>query len=154
MPTLAGIISDTHGLLRPQAVDALRGVSMIVHAGDLGSREVLESLETIAPVCAIRGNVDKAAWAARVPETRVIRIEQALIYVLHDVKQLDFDPAQHGYAAVISGHSHKAGQQVRDDVLYLNPGSAGPRRFRVPVTMALMTVDGESVQLEIVTLDV
>lgn len=154
MPTLAGIISDTHGLLRPEALEALRGVRMIVHVGDIGAREVLQSLGEIAPVCAIRGNIDKAGWANRLPETRIMRIEQALIYVLHDVKQLDFDAAKQGYSAVISGHTHKALEEVRDGVLYLNPGSAGPRRFRLPVTLARMTVDGESIQSEIVTLDV
>ncbi|MEX0407789.1 metallophosphoesterase family protein [Aquibium sp. LZ166] len=137
-----GIISDTHGLLRPQALELLAGVDHILHAGDVGSPAILPELERIAPVTAIRGNVDTQAWAAELPETARITFEGHSIFVRHDRKALDLDPAQEGIAAVISGHSHKPGVETVDGVLYLNPGSAGRRRFRLPVTVATLEVGG------------
>ncbi len=146
-----GVISDTHGLLRDEAVRALAGVSRIIHAGDVGAPEVLEALARIAPVEAVRGNVDVEAWARALPEAVTIEVDGARIYVVHNVADVAFDPAERGYAAVISGHSHKARNEVRGRVLYLNPGSAGPRRFRLPVTVARMTVESGRVSAEVVT---
>jgi hypothetical protein len=131
-----GLISDTHGLLRPDAFDALDGCELIVHAGDVGKPEILESLRALAPVVAVRGNVDKGEWASRLPMTAVVEAPSARIYVLHDIQQLDLDPAAAGFGIVVSGHSHKALRNERSGVIYVNPGSAGPRRFRLPVTVA------------------
>ena len=152
MAGTVGVISDTHGLLREEAVEALAGVSLIVHAGDVGSPEVLRALGEIAGVEAVRGNVDSDAWARKLPLTLTVTVGQARIFVLHDIAQLDFDPAARGYAAVISGHSHKAREEVRGGVLYLNPGSAGPRRFRLPVTLARVEVEGAVLRSELVVL--
>jgi len=132
----AGVISDTHGLLREEAVEALAGVELIIHAGDVGNPEILHRLKEIAPVLAVRGNVDKGAWAEALPETAAVEVGGIAIYVIHDVKELDLDPAAAGFGMVISGHSHKPGRSERAGVVYLNPGSAGPRRFRLPVTLA------------------
>jgi uncharacterized protein len=131
-----GLISDTHGLLRPEAFEALEGCDSIIHAGDAGKPEIIEKLRAIAPVVAVRGNVDKGDWASRLPMTAVIEAESVRIYVLHDIQQLDLDPAAAGFGIVISGHSHQARREERAGVLYVNPGSAGPRRFRLPVTVA------------------
>ncbi len=152
MSVTVGVISDTHGLLREKAIEALAGVAVIVHAGDVGSPEVLRALSEIAPVAAVRGNVDRDTWARKLPLTRTVTVEQVRIFVLHDIAQLDFEPAARGYAAVISGHSHKACEEVRNGVLCLNPGSAGPRRFRLPVTLMKLMVDGTAVRAELVTL--
>ena len=131
-----GVISDTHGLLRAEAVDALRGSELILHAGDVGDREILQRLRDVAPVLAVRGNIDTAAWCEALPETRIVETAGALIYMLHDVKRLDLDPAAAGFSIVISGHSHKPERTERHGVLYLNPGSAGPRRFHLPISLA------------------
>jgi uncharacterized protein len=149
-----GVISDTHGLLRPEAVAALAGVERIVHAGDIGSPDVLAALARIAPVCAVRGNNDREAWAAAIPETDVVEVGDVSLYVLHDVHELDLDPRAAGFAAVIAGHSHQPRQEERDGVLYLNPGSAGPRRFKLPISLARLTVTGARVRASLVTLDV
>jgi uncharacterized protein len=133
---LIGLISDTHGLLRPEALRALKGSDLIIHAGDVGSPEILEELGRLAPVVAVKGNVDTDAWCADLPETAVAETGFALIYVLHDVKALDLKPATAGIAMVVSGHSHKLLREEREGVLYVNPGSAGPRRFNLPVTVA------------------
>jgi len=143
-----GVISDTHGLMRPEALRALRGSELIIHAGDVGDPEILDALGGIAPVIAVRGNIDKGAWADKLPETEWIERESAAIYVLHDVNQLDLNPAAAGLSAVISGHSHKPSICTRDGVLYLNPGSAGPRRFKLPITVALLRVNGKEVKAE------
>jgi uncharacterized protein len=135
-----GVISDTHGLLRPEAVAALAGVERIVHAGDIGDRAVLEALGRLAPVTAVRGNNDRGAWARDIPETEVLEIGGATLYVLHDLHELDLDPRAAGYAAVIAGHSHQPRQEERDGVLYFNPGSAGPRRFRLPVSVGRLAI--------------
>ena len=153
-PILIGVISDTHGLLRPEALEALRGSEQIIHAGDVGAPEILGQLATVAPVTAIRGNVDKDAWARRLLETEAVEIGGICIYVLHDLAQLDLKPESAGFRVVISGHSHVPKQETRGGVLYLNPGSAGPRRFKLPVSVARLTVSGEKITAEIVELNV
>jgi putative phosphoesterase len=150
--TTIGLISDTHGLLRPEALDALRGSDRIIHAGDIGSPDILDALRAIAPVIAIRGNIDKDAWAKSLPETEIVEIGDAILYVLHDVHQLDLDPAAAGFRAVISGHSHAPSQEFRAGVLYINPGNAGPRRFRLPITVAKMYVTSTSIEAEFISL--
>jgi uncharacterized protein len=131
-----GLISDTHGLVRPEAAKALEGCELIIHAGDVGRPEILANLGEIAPVVAVRGNVDKGEWALRLPVSAVVETPLVRIYVLHDIQQLDLDPVSAGFGIVVSGHSHKAHREERSGVLYVNPGSAGPRRFRLPVTLA------------------
>jgi putative phosphoesterase len=140
MPETIGVISDTHGLLRPEAVDALRGCDRILHAGDVGSPDVLEQLGRIAPVVAVRGNVDTGSWALALPRTATLEIDGCLIHMLHILSDLDLAPPPAGVSAIVSGHSHKASIEVRDGILYLNPGSAGPRRFHLPVTVSRMSV--------------
>lgn len=135
-PAVIGLIADTHGLLRPEALTALNGSDLIIHAGDVGQPEILDQLRVIAPVLAVRGNIDKGPWAAQLPVTEVAEAGPARIYVLHDIQQLDLDPAAADFNMVVSGHSHKPGRTDRSGVMYLNPGSAGPRRFRLPVTIA------------------
>jgi putative phosphoesterase len=149
-----GLISDTHGLLRQEAVQALRGSELIIHAGDVGKPEILEELRRIAPVVAVRGNVDTEPWALALPETAVAEAGAALIYVLHDVHALDLDPAASGFHIVVSGHSHKPGKTERDGVLYVNPGSAGPRRFQLPITVARLNLEEEPLNLEFVELEI
>jgi putative phosphoesterase len=150
--TVVGVISDTHGRLRPEALDALRDVSRILHAGDIGSPDLLAKLSALAPVMAIRGNIDTGQWAGDLPDTLSVEIESARVYLIHKLADLTIDPAAGGYHAVISGHSHRPSQSVRDGVLYLNPGSAGPRRFRLPVTLARLLIDGSKLHVEIVPL--
>jgi putative phosphoesterase len=152
MATIVGVISDTHGLLRPEAADALRGCDQIVHAGDIGKPEVLARLRDIAPLTAIRGNIDR--WATDLPDCEVIEVEGRCLYVLHDLNALDLDPKTAGFDVVISGHSHSPKVSESDGVLYLNPGSAGPRRFTLPVALALLRVSGEHLDARIVSLDV
>ena len=147
-----GIIADTHGLMRPEALQALSGVSAVIHAGDVGSTAVLDALAAIAAVHAIRGNVDRAGALAKLPATRVVRAGEARLYVLHDLAELTIDPAAKGFHAVISGHSHHPRNEVRGGVLYLNPGAAGPRRFRLPVAVARLHVDGLALRPEMLTL--
>jgi hypothetical protein len=147
-PTRIGLIADTHGLLRPQAIDALRGSELIVHAGDIGKPEILTALRKLAPVIAVRGNVDKADWAGTLPETVVAEAGSVLLYVLHDLYSLDLDPAASGFHIVLSGHSHKPEQIERSGVLYINPGSAGPRRFQLPVFVALLDVARKPFKVE------
>jgi putative phosphoesterase len=138
---LIGVISDTHGLLRPEALAALRGVEYILHAGDVGDIAVLDALREIAPVTAIRGNVDTSGACAELPATDVVELGDRLFYLVHSVHDLDINPAAAGIAMVVSGHSHKASVQVRDGVVFFNPGSAGPRRFSLPVTVGFVTVE-------------
>ena len=146
------MISDTHGLLRPQAVEALAGSQLIIHAGDIGNSEILPALSRIARVEAIRGNVDTDAWALAIPETAVVEVAGRSLYVLHDVNQLDLDPRAAGFAAVISGHSHKPASEVRNGVLYFNPGSAGPQRFNLPISVGRLWLSAEGIRAEIVEL--
>lgn len=152
--TTVGIISDTHGLLRPEAVQELRGVDQILHAGDIGSESVLEELQSLAPVTSVRGNMDSGSWAKELPETEVVAIEEIFVYMLHDLMTLDLDPRTAGFGVVISGHSHAPRIEEADGVIYLNPGAAGHRRFRLPVSLARLVVDGKKIQTELVTLDV
>jgi uncharacterized protein len=134
--TRLGIISDTHGLLRQAARDALRGSDLIIHAGDVGKPEILEALRAIAPVVAVRGNVDTGNWAYRLPKTAIVEAGSARIYILHNLRELEIDPAAAGFHIVISGHSHKPSRAERAGVMYLNPGAAGPRRFSLPISLA------------------
>jgi putative phosphoesterase len=149
-----GIISDTHGLLRPEALVFLRGCEHIVHGGDIGSPEVLAQLATLAPVTAVRGNNDKGAWADALPETECFEFSGIRLYVIHDLAQLDMEPSSAGVRVVVSGHSHKPAIEHRNAVMYLNPGSAGPRRFRLPVAVAELVVNGEEFGARIVELEV
>jgi len=149
---IVGVISDTHGLLRPEAVAALRGVDHIVHAGDIGAPEVLAALAELAPVTAVRGNNDKGPWARAIAETQVVDAGGVLIYVIHDVAELDVDPAAGGFGVVIAGHSHVPRNEVRDGVLWFNPGSAGPRRFKLPIALGRLTIEAGRARGEIVTL--
>ncbi len=137
---LVGLISDTHGLIRPEALDALRGSNLIVHCGDIGNPAVLEALRRLAPVRAIRGNNDKGVWASSLPTCNVVEVGTHVIYVLHNLAELDLDPAAAGFTAVVSGHSHKPLVQKRGKILFVNPGSAGPRRFTLPVTVAALAL--------------
>ena len=131
-----GLISDTHGLLRPEVLVALRGSDLIIHAGDVGKPEIIEQLRVLAPVVAVRGNIDRGDWASQFPETAIVEAGPAVIYVIHDIGQLDLDPAAAGFNVIVAGHSHKPDQTERNGVMYVNPGSAGPRRFRLPITVA------------------
>jgi uncharacterized protein len=149
-----GVISDTHGLMREQALEALAGSELIIHAGDIGSPEVLERLGQIAPVRAVRGNNDRDEWARALPLTDMVDTGAHRLYLLHDIADLDVQPAGAGIAAVVTGHSHKAAVAVRDGVLYLNPGSAGPRRFKLPITIARLHVGEDGLAPEIVELSV
>lgn len=151
---MIGVIADTHGLVRPQARERLRGVDRIVHAGDVGGPEVLTTLETLAPVTAVRGNNDTGEWARVLPETAVVAIGGVRLYVLHDVKELALTARAGSIAAVIAGHSHRPSLAERDGVLFMNPGSIGPRRFKLPVAMGFLVIRGTSVRGEIVYLDV
>ena len=147
-----GLISDTHGLLRPEALHALRGSQRIIHAGDVGALEILDQLRTIAPVTVVRGNVDKGAWACELPETESIEIGDVLIYVLHNLAQLDLKPEAAGFKVAVSGHTHVPMQEKRGGVLYFNPGSAWPRRFKLPVTVGKLIVARGKIRGEIITI--
>jgi putative phosphoesterase len=140
-PKTIGLISDTHGLLRPQALRALEGSDLIIHAGDVGDPEIIEALKMLAPVFAVRGNIDTEPWAQALPETEVVETDSATIYVLHNANALNLDPVAAGFHVVVSGHSHKPSRTERAGVLFLNPGSAGPRRFDLPVTVARLRLD-------------
>ncbi len=135
-----GVISDTHGLLRLEALEVLEGVDLIVHAGDIGSPQIIDALRELAPVFAIRGNIDRSNWADQFSATEIVEVDDLLLYVLHDLGQLDLDPAAAGFRVVIHGHSHDPKIAEKQGVVYLNPGSAGPRRLRLPISMARMVV--------------
>jgi putative phosphoesterase len=150
---IVGVISDTHGLLRPQALDALRGSDIIIHAGDVGGAAILAALRQLAPTYAVRGNVDHGDCAA-LAATEIVEIGDVLFYAVHDIGELDLDPPTAGFAAVVFGHSHQPSIETRHGVVYLNPGSAGPRRFKLPVTLARVHVSGRNLRPEIVTLEV
>ena len=147
-----GLISDTHGLLRPEALATLQGCEQIIHAGDIGKPEVLDGLRAIAPLEAIRGNIDTADWSLELPERLDLRIEGLTLHVLHDLKQMDIDPLAAGIDVVIAGHSHKPKVERRDGVLYINPGSAGPRRFSLPISLALLELNDGDAQVELISL--
>jgi putative phosphoesterase len=149
---MIGVISDTHGLLRPGAIEALRGVEHILHAGDVGDASILDSLRNVAPVTAIRGNIDVGGPCSHLPATEVVTLDGHTLYMLHDRQALDLDPVAAGFSAVISGHSHKPLIEWRHGVLYMNPGSAGPRRFSLPVSIGLLTIGADGLQPRLVTL--
>ena len=149
---LIGLISDTHGLLREEALRALRDSDLIIHAGDVGKPEILDSLRDLAPVVAVRGNVDEAEWAAQLPLTQGAVADGAALYVLHDLQQLDLDPVAAGFQVVVSGHTHQPHQTKRSGVLFVNPGSAGPRRFNLPITLALLDLGKMPWKLDFVDL--
>jgi putative phosphoesterase len=150
---ILGLISDTHGLLREEAVSALRGSDLILHAGDVGAPEILETLKTLAPVVAVRGNVDTGEWAQALPLTEAISAGPAMIYMIHILNDLDINPAAGGFQMVVSGHSHKPGQSEKDGVIYINPGSAGPRRFYLPVTVARLDLSVRPWKVEFIELE-
>jgi uncharacterized protein len=149
-----GVISDTHGLLRPEALEALRGSAYIIHAGDIDDPVILEKLSEVAPVTAVRGNVDRDAWAQHLPETNVLEAGGISLYVLHDLQGLDLKPETAGFAAVISGHSHIPKQERKNGVLYFNPGSAGPKRFRLPISVGVLSVESGRLRAELIELRV
>ncbi|MGD0506562.1 MAG: metallophosphoesterase family protein [Terriglobales bacterium] len=149
-----GVISDTHGLLRPEAVRALRGSDRILHAGDVGTPEILKALGQIAPVTAVRGNVDTEPWALSLPETEVVEADGVSIYVLHDLGQLNLKPQAAGFRVVVYGHSHQPKIEEKDGVLYFNPGSAGPRRFKLPVSVGRLVIEAGKVRAELVELKI
>jgi putative phosphoesterase len=150
---IVGVVSDTHGRMHPRTLEALAGVGRIVHAGDVGEAAILDRLSSIAPVAAVRGNVDQGSLARALPENDIVDVDGTLLYVLHDLAALDLDPRAAGFAAVISGHTHAAKIERRNGVLYLNPGSCGPRRFRLPITLARLRVTGGRAEAEIVVLE-
>ena len=147
-----GVISDTHGLVRKSVLKSFKGVDLIVHAGDVGEPKVLDTLQTVAKVHPVRGNVDGGKWTNNLPLTEVVEVGQVYLYVLHDLGSLELDPAAAGFNAVISGHSHIPMIEKRDDILYLNPGSAGPKRFDYPISIAFLYIKGTSIETEIVEL--
>jgi uncharacterized protein len=149
-----GVISDTHGLVRPEALNALKGSELIIHAGDVGKPEVLESLRNIAPVVAVRGNVDTGPWTRALRVFETVKFERIWFFVIHDVTELNLDPAAAAFRGVIHGHSHRPSIQTRNGVLFLNPGSAGPKRFHLPVTVALLSVTGTSLEPQLIELEI
>ncbi|HEV2673878.1 MAG TPA: metallophosphoesterase family protein [Aliidongia sp.] len=148
-----GLISDTHGLLRPEAIEALRGSDVIIHAGDIGDPAILTELARLAPVTAIRGNIDKAAWAASIPETEAIGVGGLLIYVIHNLADLDLDPAVAGFRVVVHGHSHQPGLKDAGGVMFVNPGSAGPRRFQLPISVGRLSIEDGRVEVELAEIE-
>lgn len=148
-----GVIADTHGVLRDDAVAALAGVERIIHAGDVGKKGVLERLRAVAPVHAIRGNIDRAQWAQTLPTTDAVEVGGQWLYIVHDLNDLDIDPVQGGFQAVISGHTHRPSAETRRGVLFLNPGSAGPRRFKLPVTLAILEVGEAGLEPTLIELE-
>jgi putative phosphoesterase len=153
-PHVIGLISDTHGLIRPEALEALQGVDLIIHAGDIGKPEVIVALKAIAPVLAIKGNNDIGAWAKPLPDTKFVKSCNTRLFVIHNLKELDCDPVARGLQVVVSGHSHKPSVSTRDGVLFVNPGSAGPRRFKLPVAVGKLFVQNQQVNAEIIELPV
>ena len=149
-----GVISDTHGLMRPEVFPIFRGVDLILHAGDIGAPEVLQELRSIAPVVAVRGNNDKGPWAKEVPDTEVAHVEGVRIYLLHDLKDMTVSASRAGFQAVVSGHSHRPSVAKREGVLFLNPGSAGPRRFTLPISIARLSVAQQKVSAELIELPI
>lgn len=150
---ILGLISDTHGLLRPEALNALQGCQAIIHAGDVGDPLILERLRAIAPVHAVRGNVDTEAWSKALPQTAVVNLALASVYILHQLERLDLDPKTAGMQIVVSGHSHQPGAHWKDGILYINPGSAGPRRFSLPVGLARLELEKTPWQPDFISFD-
>ncbi len=152
-PLRVGLISDTHNLLRPEAAAFLRGSDLIVHAGDICDVAVLDALRAIAPTTAVRGNNDRGAWAATLRESELVEVGGVVLYAIHDIAAIDIDPEAAGVRVVVSGHSHQPSAEERDGVLYVNPGSAGPRRFRLPISIAELRVDGAAVSVRFAELE-
>ena len=152
--SVVGVISDTHGLVRPEALAALAGSGLILHAGDIGGPRVIEELERVAPVVAVRGNNDRGGWADCFAETEVVEVGELFVYVLHDLNELDLSPSAAGFRVVVSGHSHRPAVEERQGVLYLNPGSAGPRRFKLPVSVARLRLEDGNPRAELIQLQV
>jgi uncharacterized protein len=148
-----GLISDTHGILRPEASAFLRGCDHILHGGDIGGPDILQQLSAIATTTAVRGNNDKGSWAGSLSEMEVVQFGEVFVYVIHDLAHLDIEPKAAGVSVVVSGHSHRPLIQERDDVLYVNPGSAGPRRFKLPIAIGELNIVGNSITPRIVTLE-
>ena len=149
---VVGVISDTHGLLRPEALDVLRGSDLIIHAGDVGKPELIDRLGEVAPLHVVCGNIDNGSWAAALPQTELVEVGGHRFFVLHDIAQLDADPVAAGFAAVVFGHSHRPSIETRNGALFLNPGSAGPRRFKLPITVARVKTSGRHIRADIVDL--
>ncbi|MDK2877727.1 MAG: uncharacterized protein PWR06_443 [Thermoanaerobacteraceae bacterium] len=149
---IAGVISDTHGFLRPEILEAFKGCDHIVHAGDIGDPHIIDDLSKIAPVTAVRGNCDRDGWAYKIPRTEAIKIGEVYLYVLHDINQLDINVKAAGFDVVICGHSHKPLLEKHDGVIYLNPGSAGPKRFTLPIGAAKLKIEGKSIDVEFIKL--
>jgi len=152
IPRIVGVISDTHGLLRPEAAQALHGSDLIIHAGDVGNSDIIAELKTIAPLFVVRGNIDKEAWANDLPANQVVQFGHSSIYVIHDLHDLDLDPEAAGFSAVITGHTHRAHEYRKGKVLFLNPGSAGPKRFDLRITLARLNVEKEPWRVEFIPL--
>ena len=150
---IIGVISDTHGLLRPEALAALEGSDYIIHAGDIGDPQILDKLATLAPVTAVRGNVDRGEWAQKIPATNILEIGEISIYVLHNLQELDLKPEVAKFAAVIYGHSHVPKHELKNGVLYFNPGSAGPRRFKLPVSVGRLTIEDNKIKAGTLSLE-
>jgi putative phosphoesterase len=150
---IIGVISDTHGILRPEALAALHGSDYIIHAGDIGDPGILKKLNEIAPVTAVRGNIDRQPWARKIPTTDVLEVGGVSIYVLHNLAELDLKPEAAGFAAVIYGHSHVPKQEIKNGVLYFNPGSAGPRRFKLPICLGKLHIQGGRIKTEVIMLN-
>jgi uncharacterized protein len=153
-PTIIGLISDTHGVIRPQALEALRDVELIIHAGDIGKPEVIDALKAVAPVVAIRGNNDTGAWAKPLPETRSVQSGAVRLFVIHNVQEFSCGRAGRRFQVVISGHSHKPSVATRDGILFVNPGSAGPRRFKLPIAVGKLFIQNQKVNVELIELHV
>jgi len=149
-----GVISDTHGLLRPEAIAALKGADYIIHAGDIGDPAILTKLAAIAPLTTVRGNVDREPWTRKIPASNVLEVGTISIYVLHNLNELDLNPEAAGFAAVVSGHTHQPKQDLRNGVLYFNPGSAGPRRFNLPVTVGRLRIQERNIESEVIDLKI
>ena len=149
-----GLVSDTHGLVRPEALAALRGSEVIIHAGDIGKPEVLDSFSSIAPVIAIKGNNDRDLWAKKIPDVLHLKINGIKIQVIHNVNELEADPSHDGFRAIVSGHSHKPGLVTRDGILFINPGSAGPRRFRLPIAIGKLWIEQGKVEAKIIEIEI
>ena len=149
-----GLISDTHGLIRPEALEALKGAELIIHAGDIGTPEVLSALKHVAPVAAIKGNIDSGAWAKLLPDTKLVKAGDTWLFIIHNVRELDCDPVTRGFQVVVSGHSHKPSVLTRDGVLFVNPGSAGPRRFKLPIAVGKLFIEDNRVNAAIIELPV
>lgn len=152
--TSIGVISDTHGLMRPEAIEVLKGVDLILHAGDIGPPQVLQKLKTIAPVIAVTGNSDRGEWMHDLPQREVVQVGAVYILMLHDLQEIDLDPAAAGFRVVVSGHSHRPSVEERNGIVYVNPGSAGPRRFKLPISVVRLTIEGAAVSARIIELSV